>query len=194
VTDIEIVNFALGEVGSNLITSFDDLSAEATLAKAQYKSIRDAVVISREWTFAKTRYVLAQDAVAPAFGYLYQFVLPTNVLRVLRVYDTTGLDTSTQLDDWIREGFRVLTNTLGPIYAEVLVRVDESAFAPDMAIALANRLAAEWAIPLSENRQIAADQAALAQKRLMDAAAVDGSQGRTQRMTPPPLPGRRTTL
>jgi hypothetical protein len=53
------------------------------------------------------------------------------------------------------KGWRVLTNEDSPIYAEVLQRVDESTFSPGMVLALAARLTAAFAIPLTENRQLA---------------------------------------
>lgn len=194
-TSIDIVNYALSDCGATLITTFDDNLPEARVAKAKYNAVRDAVIEDREWTFAKRRLLLVKDANAPAFGYTFQFVIPSPVIRVVRVYDQAGADSDQpmQVDRWVREGYSILTDEDSPIYAEVLQRVDEGTFSPGMVLALAARLAAAFAIPLTENRQLAKDQMDLYKTLIIDAGAMDGSQGRTQVLRPPSLPGRRQT-
>jgi thiamine phosphate synthase YjbQ (UPF0047 family) len=81
-----------------------------------------------------------------------------------------------------------------PIYAEVIVRVDEGDFSPGMVLALSARLTAVMAIPLTENRQLAKDFMDFYKSLIQEAGAMDGSQGRNQRFRPPPLPGRRQSL
>jgi thiamine phosphate synthase YjbQ (UPF0047 family) len=95
----------------------------------------------------------------PTFGYTISTSSPETI-RVIRVYNTSAASMNGALDtvdDWVREGWRVLTNEISPIYAEVLQRVDESTFSPGMVLALAARLTAAFAIPLTENRQLAKD-------------------------------------
>lgn len=194
-TAIEIINLALSDCGVALISTIDDDTAEGRQAKAKYGPVRDAVLEAREWTFAMQRLLLAQDAVAPAFGYTYQYVLPSNTIRVIRVYDTGSLiEDPEPVDDWVREGWRILTNEPAPIYAQAIMRVDEGSFSPGMVLALSARLTSVFAIPLTENRQLAKDFLDFYKAQLIDAASLDGSQGRTQRLRPPPLPGRRPRL
>lgn len=195
-TDIEIVNLALSDCGVAAIATFNDGTPAANQAKAKYLLYRDAFLESREWTPAVTRLVFALDAVAPVFGFTYQYIIPSNVIRVLRIYTSSGVASGTPIpaDDWVREGWRILTDEAGPIYAEVLQRVDENSFSPSMAVALAARLTSVLAIPLTENRQLAKDFEDKFQTMLTDASASDGQQGRTRRMRPPPLPGRTQNL
>lgn len=188
-TAIEIINLALSDCGANAITALSDDVPEARQAKAKYVAIRDAVLECREWTFAKQRITLALDAVAPVFGYTYRYIIPSTVIRVVRVYAGETLS-----DEWVREGWRVLIDEAAPVNAEVLARVDEGEFSPGMVTTLAARLTAAFAIPLTENRQLAKDFMDYYEYLLKDAGAMDGSQGRTQVMRPPPLPGRRQTL
>jgi hypothetical protein len=196
VTNIEIINLALSDCGAGLIASLADDLAEARQANAKYVPVRDAVLEAREWTFAKKRLLLAKDPAAPAFGYTYQFILPSDTLRVIRCYNNSGNINGTPdvVSDWVREGWRVLTNEDSPIYAEVLFRADEGSFSPGMVLALAARLTSALAIPLTENRQLAKDFMDYYKALIQDAAAMDGSQGRTQRLRPPSLPGRRQSL
>jgi hypothetical protein len=193
VTAIEIINFALSDCGATLIATLDDDLPEARTAKAKYAAIRDAVIEDREWTFAKKRVELSKMADVPAFGYAYQYVIPSDCIRVIRVYDAAGVETSTpmQADEWVREGYAVLTNEDAPIYAELLMRAGEGSFSPGMVLALAARLTSAFAVPLTENRQLKKDAFDEYQKLIIDAGAMDGSQGRTQVLRPPALPGRR---
>jgi hypothetical protein len=196
-TSIDIINLALSDCGAGLISSMNDDLPEARQAKAKYPAIRDAVLEAREWTFAKRRIQLNMDAVPPTFGYDFQYIIPPETIRVIRVYNTSAASMTGALDtvaDWVREGWRVLTNEISPIYAEILQRVDESTFSPGMVLALAARLTAAFAIPLTENRQLAADFMGFYEALIKDAGAMDGSQGRTQRLRTPALPGRRQTL
>lgn len=187
-TDIEIANLALSWCGSKPITQFEDSTPEARVAKANYTPAKLHVLADREWTFAKDRLLLNKDPVAPVFGYTYKFIIPTTVVRVVRVFNDANSDD--QLDDWVREGWRVLTNEDSPIYAEVLTQVTEASFSPGMVQALAHYLTSVMAIPLTENRNLALDHAKQYEAMVRTAAAMDGSQGRTQRMKPPRLPGR----
>jgi hypothetical protein len=186
-TDIEIVNLAVTDCGCNPIASLTDGSNEARICAAKYTAVRDAVLESREWTFAKWRFVPSKDPVAPAWGYANQFIIPSNVLIIPRIYtDTVG----TLVDDWVREGFRILTDE-SIIYAEAIVRVGEGDISPGCVRVIAALLASEIAIPLTENRQLAADMDNKYQRLIVDAGASDGKQGRTQRLRPPAMPGRR---
>ena len=67
-----------------------------------YDSNRRDELRKHRWNFALARVVLAPDATAPAFDYLYQFTLPSNCLRVLRPA-TADLD-------WQIEGRKILSN------------------------------------------------------------------------------------
>jgi hypothetical protein len=200
-TATEIVNAALTRCGCNPISALGDTTlAEGKVALANYGPCRDYVLEDREWTFAKGRLKLNQDPVPPAFGFTYQYIIaaPVRVLRVIRCYqDSAGL---IQLDDWVREGARILTNQIdgtvagNPIYAEVLQQVDEDQFSPGCAQALIEYLMSVMAVPLTENRQLAKDSAEAYKSKIIDAGAMDGSQGRTQRLRPPPLRGRLQNL
>ena len=54
-TDIEIVNLAMIRLGANTITSMTDGSRNATAANVIYAMIRDEVLRSFDWGFAKRR-------------------------------------------------------------------------------------------------------------------------------------------
>jgi hypothetical protein len=174
---VSISNYALGLVAGQLITSLDDESTEARLCKASFDIVRDAVLEAKAWTFALKRYVLAPSAESPLFGWAKQFPLPADVLRVLRC-DDGSRDLA-----WAREGARILADGGDQIRLLAIARVEDAAlWSPAFVQAFGTRLAAELAVPLSENRALQADLWALYERKLAAAATLDGLQGRAERI------------
>lgn len=95
-------NSALQKVGAARIMALTDNSREARACAVAFDSNRRDELRKHIWNFAKKRIVLAPDAAAPAFGYAYQFTLPSDCLRVLLPNDPTL--------DWVVEGNKILTN------------------------------------------------------------------------------------
>lgn len=100
--DVAIVNSALGKLGCERIISLDDDSDRARIMKAQYPLLRDKLLRSHPWNFAIKRVSLAALSDAPAFGYDYQYQLPSDCLRIL--------ETSIDEADWQKEGDVIVTN------------------------------------------------------------------------------------
>lgn len=179
-TPVDLANLALGWLGEPRIVSFEDPSKNAGILKAAFPAIRDAVLEARDWTFATERFDLAPDAALPAFGYAARFALPGSVLRVVSCEVLEGSDL-----EWVREGAFILTRDAAPrLFVKGIVRVEDSSlWSPGFAQALAARLAADLCVPLTENRAVGADLWALYERKLKDAAANDGRQGRSQQLT-----------
>lgn len=196
VTDIEIANIALSDCGVDPIVKFTDNNARAKQMKSKYAAVRDMVLEAAEWSFALQQIQCAEDATTPLFQYSHSFIIPSVVIRVLRVYDSSGLPAGTPMPDtdWVRQGWRIFTNHAGPIFADTIQRVGEGSFSPTFVIALAAKLTAKTAIPLTENRALAKDFEDLYQSTLTDATSLDGKQGRMRKLRPTPLPGRQQNL
>ena len=177
-TDIEICNMALGQLGTAGIASLDDDSDEARACKTFYGPVRDAVLSDAAWSFALGLRVLNPDADAPIFKWAYKFTVPSDVARVHRADDGTGE---------YRMQWEVLDNAVHadstPVYVEVVRKVtDTSKYSPAFCMALATRLAAELCIPLTENRALHGDLWALYEKKIKAATRTDGSQGKSERI------------
>lgn len=99
---VDCCNSALQRLGATAIASFGDDSREARQCVIAYDSNRRAELRKHRWNFASKRAVLAPDAEAPAFDYLYQFTIPPDCLRVVLPVDHTC--------DWVLEGRKILTN------------------------------------------------------------------------------------
>lgn len=204
-SQVSICNQALGWIGANLITSLDDDNREAQLCKTNFDDLRDAVLEEREWTFAVRRITLAPLLLTPKYGYGNQFLLPPQVIRVLNVPDTTfgdtlsfftgatrqvqqGPDQQPQVPVWRKESLEepaatgniILANT-DQLLLRVIVRVTNiGLWSPMFVQAFASRLAADLAIPLTQNRTLQKDMWAIYEMKLGKAATMDGMQGRME--------------
>jgi len=70
---------ALHRIGSTAtITDLSNTDKASVICNDAYEAVRDAVLEDFDWKCASYRKVLAQNATAPAFGFDYQYDLPTN--------------------------------------------------------------------------------------------------------------------
>lgn len=83
---ISICSNALQMLGDSSIAAFTESEA-AALASNLYPSVRDSMLRSHPWNCAIKRVILSPDIVVPAFGYSYQFLIPSDWLRTLSVGD-----------------------------------------------------------------------------------------------------------
>lgn len=176
-TKVSIANQALGWLGANFITAFTDQSTEAQLIDANYPDVRDAVLEERAWTFATRRMSLVTDSIAPDYGYSNRFLIPGNVLRILQVRNDQR-NFSTNNLDWTREGNYILCDSDAVQMQYIMCLDDPSQYSPGFSQALAARLAADLAIPITRSRSLQQDMFGLYQAKLRSAAALDGMQGR----------------
>ena len=84
---VQIVNNALIKIGASAILTLTENSEAARAANLIYEQIRDACIRDHVWNFAIRRVELAQNSTAPAFEFSYQYNLPSDCLRVLRMED-----------------------------------------------------------------------------------------------------------
>lgn len=193
---VAICNQALGWLGGELITSFDDDSNEAKLCNANYDQLRDAVLEEREWTFAVERIEPSRLTSTPKYGFTYEFQIPATVIRILQVSlkgadaGIVGLSSDiygTGLGDyqeipWVREGATIRCNA-EQIYARVIQQItDTTKHSPAFDQALAARIAMDLAIPLTGSRALQQDMAAMYGEKIRLAASSDGMQGRNTRV------------
>ena len=78
---VAIANMALvGELSQEQITSLGDDTRGAKLANLVYDSTAKEVMVENEWSVASFRQTLAQNAMAPDFGYSFKYQLPADPL------------------------------------------------------------------------------------------------------------------
>jgi hypothetical protein len=179
-SEVAICNLALGWLGAKPIRSLSDNSIEARLCSYNYDLLREAVLEDVDWNFARRRMVLtAQKAQTDdEWGEYNRFVIREagQVLHISRVYlDETERH---QSDDWRREGNDLIARNASSLYLLYTRNItDPNAFSAGFVQALAARLAADLAVPLTNSRSLQADMWGLYNSKVAAAAANEGSQG-----------------
>jgi hypothetical protein len=89
-TDISICNAALLMANASEINSFDDSTREARMCKALYETTKNFVMQKHPWSFTLFQEELAQTINTPLFDYRYEYQLPTDYLRILKIDTPPG--------------------------------------------------------------------------------------------------------
>lgn len=172
-TPVQICNQALSWLGANLIISFEDGTPEANLCKANYELLRDAVLEEHPWSFAILRETWPEATPAPSEGHAH--IIPDYVIRILGV----TIDGSSVW--WAVEGNRLISEVARP-EVKFIQRVDANMFSPSFGQALAARIAADLALPITNSRTMMESMYALYQRKLDEAANLDGMEGINERI------------
>lgn len=194
-SQVGIVNLACIRTGVKRISAITENSEPAIVANAVWQYIRDEVLAAKDWKFAKTRVALAQNATTPEYQFDYAYTLPTDFLRLcmqdksdvsvfpsgLYSQDTTG---QIYLNDFyypykieaLADGTLCLLtnydNTSDSLYITYIRRItDVTKFSPAFVNCLANRLAAELSIAITESRSKFSDMMNLYEATLKRAEA-----------------------
>ena len=181
-SEVSICNQAIGWLGGNLITSLGDETTEAILCNANYASLRDAVLEEGKWTFATRRLKLVQSGTDPEYGYSHRFAIPTEVLSVISATPHREQKNSTDNFDWRREEEYILCD-VDVLYAKCIVRItDPQRFSSMFVQALAARMAADLAAPLTESTTKEEKMTIKYERAINKALAIDGMQGKSDRI------------
>jgi hypothetical protein len=187
---IDIVNIALNLLGEAPLQSIDDDSDVARGVKANYIHTRDATLEAHEWSFALRRFVPGKLTTDPVFGPLNSFSIPSDILRVVSVWDDEGswrqAGSGRAIDraqaQWGIESRTIVTDS-DPIYCIGLRRIeDEGIYSPLFVQAFAAQLAMMCAYLTTESNQKFAAMSALYGQRIKEAHSRDGQQGRNRRI------------
>ena len=179
---VDICNEALDLLGAATITALTQNSKEARLCNRKYEPIRDAVLRAHPWNIAVTRKELAQDAASPAFGFTYQYTLPTEpfCLRVLSFFDSNVNSDIAAYDSNVMykiEGRKILSNE-GTCRIVYVGRVEDTEqYDSLLSAAIAHRLAAEIAYAITGSSTIAQTMNAQYEQRLREAKSIDAMEG-----------------
>lgn len=179
---VDICNEAMDLLGAATITSLTQNSKEARLCNRNYELVRDAVLRAHPWNVAVTRAALPQDTAAPAFGFTYQFTLPTSpyCLRVLSFWDSLVDNEIAAYDSNVMykiEGRKILSNQ-GTCKIIYIGRVEDTEqFDSLLTSTIAHRLAAETGYAITGSSTVAQGMQALYEQRLREAKSIDAMEG-----------------
>ena len=183
-SEVSICNQAISWLGGNSIISLDDATVEAQLCNANYELLRDAVMEEGKWTFATQRSELVQSGTPPVFGYEFAFTIPPDVLSVIMATRHQDNKNSTEDFDWRREGQFILCDAARVWIKSIIRVIDPSRFSAMFNQALASRIAADIAVPLTESTTKEANMWTKYNNAMMGALALDGMQGKSDRIKP----------
>lgn len=137
---VDICNMALSRLSAKRIQNITDNTIEALQCNAVFNQVSKFVQASGPWTCNKFRVALAQSTTTPAFGFAYQYPLPTDplCLRVLLINEDVLGDINYQI-----EGGNLLTDetAVGILYIGWVT--DTQAFDPYLEEAIVDQLTAE---------------------------------------------------
>jgi hypothetical protein len=181
-SEVSVANLALGWLGLDPIISLDDPTNSAALCKQNLAPLRDALLESSDWTFAQKRAELAPSASVPPWGYAYQFEIPIDCLRICYVTDSPDIYESMPMQQWVKEGRCILTNS-----ASCFIRYSSSIEDPKMwsegfGQSLAARLAIDICMPTTDSTTFMQAMQALFAEKLETAKTNDTRQGTQQRI------------
>lgn len=156
-SQVDIANRALTKLGAARIISFGDDNKQARSVTSMFDIVRDAELRSHIWSFSVKRTALAALTTTPAWGFKYEYEIPSDCLRILMVNDTYGGPDMSDyrnepIADYSLEGNKILTNFNAPLKLRYISRVEDTTEWDSMFVeALACRLAMEMCEDLTQS-------------------------------------------
>ncbi len=148
-SDVALCARALVMIGAAPISSFEEETAEAEIARLLYPTIRDGMLAGYPWRFAARGAWLARlasedDGQGPQGG-RHLFALPRDFIRLLSLENDGGKITRFELRD------RAVVCDGEAAWLSYVGRLAEGSFPPWFDLALIARLAAEFCLPMTES-------------------------------------------
>jgi len=168
-------------VGAAPFSDFHENTTAARLTLNLFDDVQDDLLRAHPWKFAIKRAKLSPLASKPAYEYQYEFITPSDMLRLLRV------DEPYFGADFTLEQGRILANvnTLSIMY--VFRNSDVSTWPSDFVSAVKFELAAQIAYPIAKSDTLRQTLEQKAQYKLMLAKHNNAMETPQQRITSNPL-------
>ena len=166
---VQICNSALNQLGASSITALTENSKNARICNERYETIRDAVYRSHPWNCLVKRVQLAQDSDTPAWGFSYQYTLPSDCLRVLQIKDYNS--------DYKIEGRKLLIEQSEVYLIYLAIETDVNQLDILLRETISAALSQDIAYAITSNLQVAKLMAEKYQAKLSEARHTDASEG-----------------
>lgn len=177
---VDVCNDALTLLGDDRIISLTDDTTQARVMNQLYQPTVDAVLRSYPWRCAIAQAQLARlSSTTPLYGFSYAYQLPTDpkALRVLEVYNSSNV--SQRDHQWAKFGDKIYSD-LETVYITYVAQIVANGFDPLLRQAVAARLAADAAWPLTQNSTLVGNMNQLYAAKLNEARTVDRLEGQGQ--------------
>ncbi len=111
-TELDICNSALSKLGVVRIAALTDKSKQARLCNQQYSKNRDKLLRMHPWNFATRRVILNPLVSVPPFGFLHEFQIPADNLKIYKVNNSASTDSGVRPTTmpYKVEGDKILSN------------------------------------------------------------------------------------
>lgn len=175
---IKLISNAMVLIGANPIASLEE-GTEGLVGAALYEDTYEGLLASHTWRFATRKARLAKLTEAPLNEFSYQYQLPSDYITTEKVQGCT---------DYEIYGDKIYTNQ-PEVYIDYRYRVDEVLLPPHFALTLQFLLAAQFAIPITDNSQRAQVYEGLYERQLKRAKGIDSMARPSQAIVDSPLTG-----
>ena len=166
---VQICNSALNQLGASSITALTENSKNARICNERYTTVRDAVFRSHPWICLAKRIQLAQDSDTPAWGFTYQYTLPSDCLRILQIKDYNS--------NYKIEGRKLLIEESEVYLIYLASETDPNQLDVLLRETIAAGLASDIAYAITSNLQVSKLMTEKYQAKLSEARHADASEG-----------------
>lgn len=165
---IDICNMALGMIGVGDITSLNDSSKESKACKLAWPIVRDEILRSHPWNCATKRVSLTPLVDTPEFNWDYQYQLPSDCLRVIKVNPESQYQV---------EQRKVLSNEIDLQIEYIFRQEDPTAYDSALVSAFSYSLASKIAYQFNASTSQVDYLSTQAEDKLADARSADAREG-----------------
>ena len=162
-SDIDIASQGLGLLRANTISSFDDGTNEADIAKLYYSDFAQDLLTRYPWSFALKKRKLNQTE-SPVNEYRYAHIVPAECLRIWAVYNSgqVGAVPINDFDIQTIDGGRVILSNNPDIWADYTVYTAETNWPGYFTHFAIHAFAALVALPVTDDERLAQQMHTLA--------------------------------
>ena len=175
VSETSVCNMALALLGDERIGALTDNTEAARACNSVYEHLRNGLLRSHPWRFARARANLASLTTTPVWGWSYQFTLPSDpyCLRVLDV------DSYKQYE-WTVEGRKLLGNFSSANIRYISIVTDPMQFDPLFSVDLSTRIAVQICMRLTSDESLRNMLRIDFNQHIRDARAASGQEGEVE--------------
>lgn len=175
-SEISIYNMALDLLEEEAAVDPQDDRAPVRWLNRNYAPSRDALLRRHPWNFAIKRVSLPALEEAPAFGWRYQYQMPSDTLRILPLTDSGEFNGRPV--PHVIEGLRILTNASPGLRVRYVCRIENVAnYDPIFVELLAMNLAVKMAHWMTGKRTLMETLTMMARELNEDARLLDALEG-----------------
>jgi hypothetical protein len=178
---IDIANQALARIGAQTITDLEDTSSPTAriINNVFEQSVRELVRM-HPWNCLKARQELAQLATPPSFEWDYQYQLPTDCVRLIKV---NGMEPTDNESYFEVEGRKILMDDESCQITYIRYTEETGDYDPLFVEALVVYIASKIAISIRQDEQLSTAMLDMFQRRILpEARKVDGNENRRRRV------------